>query len=91
MNRAAQTPSEQAQLPSDGRHACSGQHRHNKSLPSGARRLPLTVFGRPPFLPTCSEKSFPSTSSLLECPPGLWTSIPWLSRIVASWRKRTNY
>lgn len=30
----------------------------------------------PVRVPTCSEKSFPSMSSLLECPPGLCTSIP---------------
>ena len=34
--------------------------------------------------PTCSGKSFPSTSSLLEWPPGLTTSMPWLSKMAAS-------
>lgn len=53
-------------------------------------RSDLCLFSDSLVLATCSEKSFPSMSSLLEWPPGLWTSMPWLSRIVASWRKRMN-
>ena len=38
---------------------------------------------------TWSGKSLPSTSSLLDWPPGLWTSMPWLSKMATSSKTQT--